>query len=290
VAPGASPLSLGVVLFDAMGSVVRAPGHSISYGLWGQSGVVPLDVAALDPRSGSSSVNVSVECLLGSSQVEVTAALADALPSSDVASIFVRVACRCGSGHARREIAERGTWVCHPCDAGQYVLDPNNPTHACQTCPVGAVCSANTGVTGKVQGSVWKADSQKGQYLLTSCPAGYSMLVLVPFSHNEQACRMCQAGWFCSGGADPAVRCPEGSHSAEGAERASACSEAVFVLLTMALPISALEFSAPGKQEQYKAALADAARTDVSMVIIQSVEQTSSARRGTPVERERVLY
>ncbi|KAJ1488146.1 hypothetical protein T484DRAFT_1784367 [Baffinella frigidus] len=282
VAPGAQALSLKVVLFDAMRSLVRAPGHTVSYVVCGTAGVcsaasaiLPPDLAPLDPMSGSTAVNVSVECRMGTDQAVVRAALADG-QSYDVAR-SVTVECRCNAGQARREIAERGTWVCHQCDSpGQYVLDPNNPTHACQTCPAGAVCSART-VTGKVPGSVWEADSQTGRYTLTSCPAGYEMVVA---SHDAQTCSMCQAGWFCSGGADPAVRCPEGSHSAPGAETPSSCTEAVFVVLTMALPLSKQEFDAPGKQEQYKAALADAANTDVTMVMIQSYEQTSRRRAG----------
>ena len=67
----------------------------------------------------------------------------------------------------------RGTWVCIQCEAGTYIVDPNNAAHSCEQCPAGAVCSGGA-LVGKTAGSVWEPDVS-GRYQLAGCPPAYSV-------------------------------------------------------------------------------------------------------------------
>ena len=282
VAPGLQTLSLAVARYDDMGSLIPGTGETASFVVCGAdllscqkgSGVLPGTVEAFDQETGVSNADVDVECLVGSDEAVVRVGVVGA--SSPGLSRSMTVVCSCGVGQARSELAGRGTWVCAQCEDGNYVVDPNNPKHSCEKCPEGAVCNGGE-VSGKIEGSVWEADSQTGRFQLTSCPAGYA--ILVPASHDAQTCVLCEPGWYCAGGGVSAVRCPAGRHSVAGATQASACTPAVFVGFTISLPLSKEEFELPGKQDQFKAGVAAAAETDASMVLIDSVSQTSTGRR-----------
>ena len=117
-----------------------------------------------------------------------------------------------------------------------------------------------------MQGSVFEADADSGMYRLTSCPAGYEILLTTIVAGEE--CRQCAPGTYCVGGASRAAKCPAGSHSQAGATETSGCAKAVMVALSLALPMSQAAFEKAGTQQDLKKALGDAAGVEASAVLI----------------------
>ena len=161
---------------------------------------------------------------------------------------------------------------CLACPVTSYIFDPNNDTYSCQPCPVGASCDGNS-LVGKVNGSLWTADSATGIYMLQSCPAGYQLQAATT---DSQQCLLCEASYYCVGGKSPSAACAEGSYAAPGSTSFSACTPTVFVQVVAMLPMTSNEFTAT-KQNTFKQALADAAGVSIGYVFISSV--TAAGRR-----------
>ena len=130
---------------------------------------------------------------------------------------------------------------CKPCLQEQYILNPS--TDSCQPCPPGLKCSETASVTPVVQGSTW---TQNGSiYLLTGCPAGYSVLsygVSAVFDASLQQCSPCPKGAECvtppckscspckqgfykaAAGVDGCVPCPPDTYNVDqGGQALSIC-------------------------------------------------------------------
>ena len=281
VAPGVEVLNVTAKLYDHFGTVVKGTGAVVHFMICAskaekctpKSALLPSSAVSIDLQTGLSSAQLDVECLLGSDQVELSAT-SESAESSDLV-VNMTVVCRCGAGQARKTISERQSWICTQCPPDFYVMDPNNHAHQCEKCPAGAVCSEK-GVSGKLPESIWSADSETGRYILTSCPAGYS--ILNPDLHDAQMCMQCQPGWFCKGAADQALKCPTSTHSVEGATKFSDCVDVSFVEIMVTLPLAQFEFQ--DMQASFRTAIAAAAGTAADMVVISDFFQVDSRRGG----------
>ncbi len=168
---------------------------------------------------------------------------------------------------------------CIQCAKDQYILDSNNAYYTCQQCPLGAVCDG-VRINGRVQGSVWQADWQSGQYKLVSCPAGYELLNSADnegrFSYLNQQCSLCPATFYCIGGSGTKVACPNNFFSTPGANASESCVSAVFVEVTISIPMTKDEFSQT-KQNLFSKAISAAAATRMECVILVSISQARRA-------------
>ena len=91
-------------------------------------------------------------------------------------------------------------------------------------------------------------------------------------------CRPCDAGYYCPGKSNPALKCSANTFSQPNASSPDSCIEAEFVSLTVNLPLQESEFD-DEKQEGFKAAIASTAGVETSSVQIVSYAQTSTRRR-----------
>ncbi|KAJ1471530.1 hypothetical protein T484DRAFT_1843686, partial [Baffinella frigidus] len=282
-APGLEKVGVAVQLYDSQGSLVRATSHAITFRMcraskasckepWALSAAV---VETVDGGTGLAGVELDGECVIGSDDVELRASCTHEVLAAVGARRIVH--CACGAGQARIESRSRGTWHCKECASDAYVIDPNNAAHSCTTCPAGATCSGGL-LLPKLQGSVFEASMEAGTYRLTSCPAGYEILLTAIAA--EEACRQCDPGWYCVGRASTAARCPVGSHSQAGAKEASGCATAVIVSLSLALPMRQTVFEQAGTQGQLKEAMGDAAGVEASSVLIVGYAERSDRRNG----------
>jgi hypothetical protein len=164
---------------------------------------------------------------------------------------------------------------CIECTKDQYVLDSNNSYYMCQQCPLGAVCDG-VSIYGRVQGSVWQSDWQSGQYRLVSCPAGYELLNTGDsegrFSYLSQQCSLCPSTFYCIGGSGTKAACPNSFFSTPGANASESCIPAVFVEVTISIPMAKTEFS-QANQKLFSKAISAAAGTKIERVILVSISQ-----------------
>jgi len=173
---------------------------------------------------------------------------------------------------------------CLACKTNEYIIDSNNPSLSCQTCPVGAECEQGS-LRGKVEGSVWTADLTSGLYLLSSCPPGYVVVNTAAgsntFSAVSQSCDLCPATYYCLGGSSPASSCPAKSFSPTGSNSSVVCFSVTYVEVVLILPLSKVSFDS-AKQQNFTEALARVAGVDSLSVVIESViDVQGSSRRET---------
>jgi predicted outer membrane repeat protein len=155
---------------------------------------------------------------------------------------------------------------CIACSSNQYIINSNSSFFSCQACPLGARCDGKD-LFGLVPGSVWVVNM--GQYMLSSCPAGYDLLSAL------QQCRTCPTGYYCPGGY--AIPCPSGQFSKSGSNSSSACMSALFVSISVSLPIRKDNFTEIA-QENFVTALSLTANVESDSVIVESVNEMR--RRG----------
>ena len=190
----------------------------------------------------------------------------------------------CPGGHELVAAVGGGTFShdaqqCAPCRPTQYSLTASRSRQACHDCPVGAACNGSA-LTGLVPGSVWAADKDSGQCVLLSCPAGYSLTNTLgngDFSFLNQACTLCPASYYCPGAGATAVACPQGQFAPPGANGSAACADAVFLSVSVTLPMAAAAFTAT-KQRTFAAALAVACGQRAGRVVVQSVRALPAGR------------
>ena len=188
-----------------------------------------------------------------------------------VTGIYSIVGCARGSSIKKSPYIEQ---ACLKCDSTQYVVDPNNPEHKCESCPQGGICNGESFTP--LEGSEWEVDDTTGVYNVVRCAPG-SAIVRAPYL--DQRCQACEAGYYCPGGSNPALKCSSNTFSKPNASKPDSCIEAEFVDLTVKLPLTESEFDAE-KQEGFKAAIASAAGVDASSVEIVSYAQTSTRRKS----------
>jgi hypothetical protein len=237
------------------------------------SALLPALYAPFDPGTGVSSSIFQLECPLGADTVALEVSL---VRFAAVPALRAIIRCgRCRAGEIKTEDSTSGTWFCRVCVGKEYVVDPNNVAHSCQACPVGGTCC--NGTFTPLPGSEWERDDATGVFRIASCAAG-SFIVTAPYL--DQSCLPCTAGYYCSGGAAPATKCPPRTLSEPKASSKEACWKADFVSLTVNLPLLESVFDNI-KQAGFKQAIASSAGVNVSYVEIISLAQTS-ARRQKP--------
>ena len=196
--------------------------------------------------------------------------------------IFLLIGCPVGyqliNYDERGAFSQASQW-CMRCLPDQYITDSNNASIVCQTCPVGAICNGSS-LTSLVNGSVWTVNRNAGVYVLEHCPAGYELLNTAAsgdFSFTAQECQICSAGQYCLGGITSAITCPQGTFAPPGSKSSSFCAPAVFVDVTVIMPLLETDFST-AKQEMFLQAIATAVNTSEDNVLISSISQM---RRST---------
>ena len=97
----------------------------------------------------------------------------------------------------------------------------------------GAECPDGSSIVSLVPGSKWI--NTNGVWTLVGCPAGYTL--------NSEQCEVCPGGYYCTGGSIPATPCSSGLYTLPGATDAVACKPAVFVIVTISVPIMRYTFS-----------------------------------------------
>ena len=178
-----------------------------------------------------------MECPIGADHIVLGAKLNRFV---DVPKLHANIKCgRCRQDESKTEDSALGTWFCIPCSSDQYVIDSNNAAHSCQTCPAGGVCNGSAFLPS--QGSEWTVDGAAGVYQIVGCAPG-SYIIKEPYL--MQACLPCEAGSYCTGGADPRLKCAADTFSTPLSSSKDACVGAEFVDLTISLPISEEEFTA----------------------------------------------
>lgn len=115
---------------------------------------------------------------------------------------------------------------------------------------------------------------------VTACIAGYELQTSVPPS----TCQICQANYYCLGGTNARIPCPNGGFSAPAANSSSVCTQAAIVLV-IGLPLLLSNFTADLRLT-FIHALAMTAGVPASQVAILSVANApdnNNARREMEV-------
>ena len=115
---------------------------------------------------------------------------------------------------------------------------------------------------------------------VTSCPPGYNLQVESgPGSvGNDGLCVLCPAGYYCRGGSLAPIPCPTASYSPPGANSSSACTFAIFVIITTTLHIPQSNFTS-SMQKKFILALSSASGTANERVSILSITSADESRR-----------
>ena len=167
---------------------------------------------------------------------------------------------------------------CASCPQSDYIVNTDNSSYMCQTCPIGAICNGNT-LTGLVDGSVWVADFYAGIFVLESCPPGYERQSQ---SVQTQQCVACPPNYYCIGGKNPSSECPENTFAPAGANSSSACIASVMVSVTALLPMTQADFTP--FQTAFVSALAASVDIDTKLVVLESVSAQSRRSQGPSIK------
>ena len=262
--PGIEAINFTVVLFDNSSMIVRGSDDVLRVRVCASvangdcfddtNSLIPVPFFPFNPRTGlcTAAGGQPIVCASGRRSVYVQFSLA----GSNIAPLVATVDCLpCPPASSQEENLEQGTWKCVLCGPDQYVIDSNNPSFTCEDCPAGAECNGST-LSSLVPGAVWVADLTRGQFLLQSCPPGYFIVNTDShgvFSYDMQACSLCPATFYCLGGILPRSPCPSNSFAPAGSNSSAACKAAVFLDVSVRLPISATTFSVAMQQEFTKA-------------------------------------
>ena len=167
---------------------------------------------------------------------------------------------------------------CLSCPQSDYIVNTDNSSYTCQTCPIGATCNGNT-LTSLVDGAVWVADISAGIFVLESCPAGYQRQGQ---SMQTQQCVTCPPSYYCSGGTNPSSECPENTFAPAGANSSSACIASVMVSVKVLLPMTQVDFTP--LQSAFVSALAASVGIDTKLVVLESVAAQSRRSVGSSIQ------
>ena len=115
-----------------------------------------------------------------------------------------------------------------------------------------------------VAGSVWSGTG--GIWTLIGCPAGYALY--------SQQCTLCPGGCYCEGGSVPASACGANLYALPGARTSAECNTAVFVIVTISVPILRYSFST-ADEIRFQQALANISSENPGYMIISGVNGDS---------------
>jgi hypothetical protein len=175
--PGQECLNFTVGMFDSMKQLIVGSDDIVRVSICAISNPICDDISSLVlvgfyPFSldfGISRIfdKQTVVCSLLDSSVIARFSL---VAASEVVPLTTKVECLpCKPGQSRTENLQYGTWSCITCQPDEYIIDPNNPAFRCQQCPQGAICYDGE-LRGRVPGTQWVPDLERGQYLLIKCP------------------------------------------------------------------------------------------------------------------------
>jgi hypothetical protein len=176
--PGQDALNFTVVTYDALGSLVIGSQDVVRIRICLLTSSLCDDISSLvlvgfypfEAGTGLCSVALkqTVVCSLTNNQSIV--ASMSLVMSTAVNPLTVKIQCLpCRSGQARTNNYALGTWSCVSCNAGEYVVDPNDVAYPCVQCPQGASCERGV-MRSRVSGAVWVADPSIRQNRLIRCP------------------------------------------------------------------------------------------------------------------------
>ncbi len=171
--------------------------------------------------------------------------------------------------------------ACQACQTDHYILSTTLSNVTCQRCPVGAACDGNA-LRSLVIGAMWVADLATGVYRLVSCPPGYEMQAA---TLDGQQCLLCPAGFYCVGDAALRAACKDGTYAPPGANASTACSNVVYVVLVVTLPLASVAFAAE-QQAAFQDAVAAAAGVAPEYVTL-SVSSTIRRAAGASIQVRR---
>ena len=126
---------------------------------------------------------------------------------------------------------------------------------------LGAKCTDGSQVVPVINGSRWYISS--GKWILSACPGGYYL--------SSQQCILCPALFYCAGGSVTATPCPSSMFTLPGAVSKSSCVPAVFVIVTVNLPILRPAFS-DLERINFQSALASIANLSSGFVVVDIVQ------------------
>ena len=115
--------------------------------------------------------------------------------------------------------ATNGSAACSFCKPGTYSINPlagpTTGTPACFVCPAGGDCTKGGADVQFNKNGSWAV--MRGEYVLTSCPAGYQLINSTAgtskgvFSSTLQQCRACLPGqYIVNPNTDECQQCPPG--------------------------------------------------------------------------------
>ena len=286
--PGLDTINFTVILFDNRSMIVRGSNDVVRVRVCASvangdcfddaASLIPVPFFPFNSQTGlcTAAGGQPIVCASGERSVNVQFSLA----GSEIAPLVASVLCLpCPPGSAQQEDLIHGSWQCVRCGPDQYVLDSNNPSYTCENCPAGAKCNGSA-LYSLVPGAVWVADVKTGRYLLEACPPSYFIVNTDSngvFSQDIQACGLCPATFYCLGGIVPKSPCPSNSFAPAGANSSGACKAAVFIDVSVRLPISAAIFSV-SMQQEFAQALATASGASYDRVT--GVRASAVARRS----------
>jgi len=151
IIPGQDTVSFLVKLYDDLSTLVRGSDDLIEViicppigACGGRNTLVPPQYYPFDKVTGICRVDNPFECPVGSDEVGFEVHL---LGSIGVPMLRGQILCsKCRGGQSRTNTVAQNqladTWNCKECANMEYVVDPNNATHRCYPCPLGALCAS----------------------------------------------------------------------------------------------------------------------------------------------------
>ena len=114
-------------------------------------------------------------------------------------------------------------------------------------------------------------DASLHSITVTGCTSGLELLTTgSPLTGTDGKCSICPAAYYCIGGVAGRSACPTGTFSPPGSNSSRDCSPAVFVFISVSLPIPYENFTET-LQTTFVQAVALAARTKADNVIIMGI-------------------
>ena len=115
---------------------------------------------------------------------------------------------------------------------------------------------------------------------VTACAAGFELIVTAAsLTGNDGKCALCPASYYCAGGTLGRASCPTGTYSPPGASASSLCTPAVFVSVSVLLPLSAGNVTEATKAKLVQA-FSLAAQVPEDKVMITSIEPAQRRNAG----------
>jgi hypothetical protein len=115
---------------------------------------------------------------------------------------------------------------------------------------------------------------------VTACKPGYELTITAStLTGSDGTCTLCPASSYCVGGSAGRAACPTGMYVPLGANASSLCEPAVFVSVSVLLPIPPENFT-KSMQQKFVQAVATTAKVPEDRVTITSIEPRQARRAG----------